>query len=574
MTVPSERPELSLVVPWCLRATDEVPGAYAALQDLQRLGVRYEVVVVDAPAANHAAPPLAGRVPAGVPTIRVPFNPLRGVAFFLEEAVEACRGEWTLVADPNLAYQPGQIQAIWAQRANGEIVIASKFHPAADHEYPALRRGLLAVYRWGTARLFGVWVDDPQPAVKLYRTARLRQLLQRALFKPFVFDLELLVIALRTGACVTTAPLRLRRALLYLPWQPFNIVRIALDTLSVWYRARVQRYYDRNQRPVTETPMVSIVIPCVAPSARLTECLESCGRLAYPAYEIIVLPDAPCPVAGARVSVVPTGPVPPGVKRDLGVRRANGTLIAFLDDDAAPARGWLARAIPYFSDERVAGVGGPAITPANDTLRQVCSGAVYNSILVTGTKQYRYIPEPARDVEELPTSNLIVRKRDLLQVGGFDTSFWPGEDTIVCMKLTRQLAKRIVYDPDVLVFHHRRPLFGPHLRQILRYAEHRGYFVRRFRALGFRLSYCLPTMFTIAVVSAGPVVRLWPATAAAYAAGLVVYGAIALTYGLRAGNLRMSALIVLGTVATHVTYGIYFLKGLLVPRLSDDRRPA
>lgn len=557
-------PELSLVVPWCLRATNAAPGAEVVLDELKQLGVRYELVVVGA----EPLPAILRQAGAASMTV-VPHNPLRGAPFYLEEAADTCRADWALVIDPNLAYQPGQVQALWERRSQGDVVIASKHHPESAHAYPWIRRALLAFYQRAIAAAFGAPVDDPQPAMKLYRTAWLKTLLRRALFKPYVFDLELLVIAQRLGARRVTAPLRLREAPLYLPWHPLTMIRVALDTLSVWYRAVIQRYYDRPQPPVTDTPLVSIVIACVAPSPQLAECLAACRRLDYPAYEIVVLPDAPCEVAG--VTVIPTGKVPPGVKRDLGARRANGALIAFLDDDAAPARGWLARAVPYFADARVAGVGGPAITPANDGLRQIGSGAVYSSILVTGAKQYRYIPAPVQDVEELPTCNLIIRKSDLLEVGGFDTKFWPGEDTIVCMKLTRQLGKRIVCDPDVLVFHHRRPLFAAHLRQVLRYAEHRGYFVRKFRTLGFQPSYAIPTLFLLMLVSAPLVLRWWPWLRPAYVTALSVYGAIALTYGLRAGNLRLSMLIVLGTVATHLTYGIYFLKGLLAPQRAGDR---
>ena len=91
---------------------------------------------------------------------------------------------------------------------------------------------------------------------------------------------------------------------------------------------------------------------------------------------------------------------------------------------------------------------------------------------------------------------LFVRKSVLDSIGGYRTDFWPGEDTLLCKDIVDNW-KRIVYDPWVVVYHHRRPLFLPHLRQLGRYAFHRGYFCKRFPSNSLKLSYFVPSAFTV-----------------------------------------------------------------------------
>jgi len=64
------------------------------------------------------------------------------------------------------------------------------------------------------------------------------------------------------------------------------------------------------------------------------------------------------------------------VKRNLGIRKAKGGILAFIDSDAYPARDWLSKALPLFTDESVAVVGGPNITKPSDSLLEKQVGSV------------------------------------------------------------------------------------------------------------------------------------------------------------------------------------------------------
>ena len=314
----------------------------------------------------------------------------------------------------------------------------------------------------------------------------------------------------------------------------------------------------------TKAPKVSIIVPCKAIGAHAVECVEHCNQLDYPDFEILVLPDArPDRVSPLYADIIPTGEMGPSQKRDLGAQRARGEILAFIDDDAFPRRDWLSYAIPPFGNERVAGVGGPAVTPPSDTTLLQASGAVFESLLGGGPYAYRYVPGSPREVDDYPTCNLLVRKSVFLEAGGFGTEYWPGEDTKLCLAITKELGKTIVYEPKALVYHHRRNLFKGHMKQVASYALHRGFFVKRFPETSRRLSYFMPSLFILGLIAGIPCLFV-PWLQELYLGILGLYLLLVLISSAVVAFSRphLFVLVIAGTVLTQLVYGAWFLKGL------------
>lgn len=317
-------------------------------------------------------------------------------------------------------------------------------------------------------------------------------------------------------------------------------------------------------------PKISIVIPVKVPNKNLEECIHHCLELDYPNFEITVLPDSPVALPYPNVTVIPTGPVGPSEKRDKALLSSKGDIIGFLDDDTFPERHWLKNAVRYFDNPVVAAVGGPAVTPQSDNFLQKASGLVYSSFLGGGRAAYRYTPKAQREVDDYPSCNFLVRKSVMEAVGGFNCKFWPGEDTKLCKEITNDLNLRIIYAPDVVVYHHRRPLFAPHLRQVWSYAVHRGYFVKRFPETSLRLGYFLPSLLVLAIVAGLSLAFGYPRLRVAYISLLILYVLAVLIDGFRGKTLRMGTVVSLGIIATHFAYGIGFLKGLFSRKLREE----
>ncbi len=318
-------------------------------------------------------------------------------------------------------------------------------------------------------------------------------------------------------------------------------------------------------------PTVSIIIAVKEDNPNLRESLRHCLALDNPADEIIVLPDVAFD-APDGVTVIPTGPCGPAEKRDLGAERASGEVLAFLDDDAYPVPGWLTHAREVLANPSVGGVGGPGVTPDSDPFTAQVSGDIYNSPLVSGPHVRRYLPREACDVDDWPSCNLLVRRDAFLQVGGFDSAYWPGEDTVLCLKITRDLGLRLVYDPRVLVYHHRRPSLRRHLRQAAQYGLHRGHFVKRFPETSRRPTYFAPTLLA-AFLALGWIPGLFSrAFRLAFATIAGSYGvAVLLATPFRGGPVRY-LLAAIGTVLTHLAYGTWFIRGLIRRTLPTQPR--
>jgi cellulose synthase/poly-beta-1,6-N-acetylglucosamine synthase-like glycosyltransferase len=320
---------------------------------------------------------------------------------------------------------------------------------------------------------------------------------------------------------------------------------------------------------------VSIIIAVRTWQANLAECVTKCLKLEASGYEILILPDEDCFKeaqhflrSGIPLKIIPTGNVLPGKKRDIALGHAQGQILAFLDDDAYPAKDWLKNALRYFSDEAVAAVGGPAVTPASDTLLQRASGLVYSSYAMSGSYVYRYVPRRARFVVDYPSCNFLVRAQVMRRIGGFATDFWPGEDTKFCLDISR-LGKKIIYAPDVLVYHHRRSLFVPHLKQIASYGLHRGYFVKRYPQTSLRIAYFLPSFFTVMALAGGVFGLLYLPVKLIFLTVTFVYLSLVFIFSV-SKELALIPLVFFGIISSHFSYGIYFLKGLLVKRLPEE----
>ena len=313
-------------------------------------------------------------------------------------------------------------------------------------------------------------------------------------------------------------------------------------------------------------PFVSIIIPVKEVNLDIRESMPHILALDYRDFEVIIFPDSESGESFPRTRIIPTGPVGPAEKRDLALKYAKGEILAFLDDDAYPRRDWLKKAVRHFRNREVAAVGGPAVTPEHDSVWQKASGRVFSSWLASGRNGYRYLPREGREVDDFPTVNLIVRRSHFEQVGGFDTAYWPGEDTKLCLDITKKLGKKIIYDPDVFVFHHRRPLFLEHLKQVGRYAFHRGYFARVLPDTSLRPSYFVPSLFVLWLVLGWPVSMLngsfLPVYLALGALYLLLLASESVLISIREKDPVVGALSAPGILFTHLVYGLRFIQGL------------
>jgi GT2 family glycosyltransferase len=321
---------------------------------------------------------------------------------------------------------------------------------------------------------------------------------------------------------------------------------------------------------------VSIIIPVKEINDYIRESLPFINKLDYDMekIEVIVLPDTAAAIKGKfkfKLKIIPTGHIYPGEKRDIGIKASKGEIAAFIDDDVYPEKQWLKRAVEIFESAKdVGAVGGPAATPPHDSFLKQVSGLIYSSFTGGGGYRYRYMAQAGRFVDDYPSCNLLIRRDVLKKIGGFNTEFWPGEDTVICLKITKSLKLKIVYDPLVFVYHHRREFFSGHMKQVVNYAAHRGYFVKRFPETSLRPSYFIPTAFDIYLISLIYPLFFNIKMAGLWVLPLVLYLILISLDGIRTKSFKLGLMTMLGIFLTHVFYGFYFIKGLLSGKLKEE----
>jgi len=190
-------------------------------------------------------------------------------------------------------------------------------------------------------------------------------------------------------------------------------------------------------------PKFSIIIPVKEINDYIKESIKNILNQSCKSFEIIVVVDEKKNEKFPKTSILESGNVNPANKRDLGAKKSKGEILAFIDDDAYPEKNWLKNALENFENKEIAAVGGPSLTPKEDSLMQQIGGKILESKLASGTEDYRCKIGKKRFVDDYPTFNFFIRKDIFNKVGGFNYKYWRGEDTKLCLEIIKMGEKII-----------------------------------------------------------------------------------------------------------------------------------
>ncbi len=234
---------------------------------------------------------------------------------------------------------------------------------------------------------------------------------------------------------------------------------------------------------MTMTPFVSVVVPTFNRPVALRACLEALARQDYPAdrYEVVVVDDgsvaanadANRAIADAyRVQLLRQANRGPASARNHGVAVASGEYVAFTDDDCMPTREWLSR---------LADAATPTSAHGGRTVNTLTSDVCADATQLLIDYLYDYYRE--RDGMFFTSNNLLMSRRQLLEVGGFDETMphAGAEDREICGRWL-QRGLRLDFVADAVVHHSHALTLAEFWRQHFTYG--RGawtYRVRRAR---------------------------------------------------------------------------------------------
>lgn len=176
-----------------------------------------------------------------------------GKGYAVRYGMARAKGDLIAFIDAGMDIDPNGISMILEHMEwyKADIIIGSKRHPASEIYYP-LQRRLLSFFTQAIVwMLFGLKVRDTQVGLKIFRRKVLEEVLPRLLLKRFAFDIELLAVARHLGFNkIYEAPVKLshRFPSAVKIFGPNGIWKAFLDTLAVFYRLRILRYYDDSNK--------------------------------------------------------------------------------------------------------------------------------------------------------------------------------------------------------------------------------------------------------------------------------------------------------------------------------------
>ena len=212
-----------------------------------------------------------------------------------------------------------------------------------------------------------------------------------------------------------------------------------------------------------DTPRISVVVCTHNGAAHLESCLRACCALDYPDFEVLVVDDGSTdqtPELAARFPEVRYLRQEHGGlsnARNYGADAATGELVAYTDDDCQPDVDWLFWIARCFDHPKAGAAGGPNLPPSPESLQE--------AIVASATGAPSHVLSEDLRAEHLPGCNLVVRRKALEEVGGFQPQFLAaGDDVDLCWRLLDQ-GWELVFAPPAFVWHRRRTSIVRYLKQ-------------------------------------------------------------------------------------------------------------
>ena len=199
---------------------------------------------------------------------------------------------------------------------------------------------------------------------------------------------------------------------------------------------------------------ISVIIPVKNGEANLDSCLNAVFNQTLKPNEVIIVDghstDKTIEISQkypAKIIYEDYGTV--GGARQLGVQKAENYFVAFTDADCIPNPDWLENLKKEFRDE-IAGVGGGIQNIGKGVWEKSIAYAL-DSFLGSANSVQDRVLKNQQFVKSISGCNSMYRREDVLQIGGYNTSYSMNEDT----DLNKRLLKlgKILYTPDAIVLH-------------------------------------------------------------------------------------------------------------------------
>ncbi|OGK46867.1 hypothetical protein A3A93_06445 [Candidatus Roizmanbacteria bacterium RIFCSPLOWO2_01_FULL_38_12] len=242
---------LSLIIPTYNKEKTIVDNLRGIQNVLDNIRYDYEMIVVIDGQIDNTKKVLKK---AKIPKLRIfAYKQNRGKSYAIRVGMHKAKGDYIMFIDSGFEIDPNGISMLLEHMEwyTADIIVGSKRHPASQVKYSLIRKILSLGYYWLVKILFQVNVKDTQAGIKIFKKTVLQRILPRLVEKKFAGDLEMLVVAKQLGFNrVYEAPIKLDYTFATVTdAATLNaIYGILYDTLSIFYRTYILRYYSKHSR--------------------------------------------------------------------------------------------------------------------------------------------------------------------------------------------------------------------------------------------------------------------------------------------------------------------------------------
>jgi GT2 family glycosyltransferase len=221
-------------------------------------------------------------------------------------------------------------------------------------------------------------------------------------------------------------------------------------------------------------PFISVVIPTKNNGDIIGRCLKSLWELDYPQDRIeIIVADCRSTDKTREIAKLYCATIVEDKGnsvcsgRNAGFAVAKGDYIAITDADCTFDKNWLKNSLKYFENEKVGGIGGANLIPEDETPFGKAVGLLFAyAPYVTKAAHTKVLKKVIESRSH--GSNAIYRAEVIKKVTPVDETLVGGEDVIMNDDIL-DLDYKLLYVPDVIVYHYRRPNIKSWWKSMYRY---------------------------------------------------------------------------------------------------------
>ena len=239
--------KISVIIPAFNEADIIAESLNETIRVFDEFGCKYELIVIDDGSYDHTYSNAlkVAEEHSNVLVKQIKHN--RGKGRALKVGFRLASGDYVVFLDADMELHPVQVQTLFdiMRLDDADVVIGSKLHPNSRLNYPLDRRIVSNVYFFLIKLLFGLPIRDTQTGLKLFKYEVLQKVFPRILVKAYGYDLEILVNVHRLGYKIAEAPIVLNSKQRYGRVGFEAIWTTWRDTMVIWYRTYILKYYDR-----------------------------------------------------------------------------------------------------------------------------------------------------------------------------------------------------------------------------------------------------------------------------------------------------------------------------------------